>query len=115
MFTDRPDLAGERFGGAVIAANDEFFAPREGLIKPSAPEWRVWVPRVVGLLVVLVLFGGIWFGFVERPSASAAAKVAAARRQKLLDELVELERDNDRADPKRKAEIVAELEQLWAP
>jgi allantoicase len=39
-FTDLPDLAGERFGGAVVAANDEFFAPKEGLIKPNAPEWR---------------------------------------------------------------------------
>jgi allantoicase len=39
-FTDLPDLAGERFGAAVVAANDEFFAPKEGLIKASAPEWR---------------------------------------------------------------------------
>jgi allantoicase len=40
MFTDLPDLAGERFGSAVVAANDEFFAPKEGLIKPTKPEWR---------------------------------------------------------------------------
>jgi allantoicase len=40
MFTDLPDLAAERLGGAVIAANDEFFAPKEALIKPGAPEWR---------------------------------------------------------------------------
>jgi allantoicase len=39
-FTKLPNLAGERFGSAVIAANDEFFAPKEGLIKASAPEWR---------------------------------------------------------------------------
>jgi allantoicase len=39
-FTDLPDLAGERFGGAVVAANDEFFAPKDGLVKPGAPEWR---------------------------------------------------------------------------
>jgi allantoicase len=39
-FTDLPDLAGERFGSAVIAANDEFFAPKEGLIKAGPPEWR---------------------------------------------------------------------------
>ncbi|MGI9091581.1 MAG: allantoicase, partial [Gemmatimonadaceae bacterium] len=39
-FTDLPDLAAERFGATVIAANDEFFAPKEGLIKASAPEWR---------------------------------------------------------------------------
>lgn len=40
MFTDLPDLAAPRLGGAVIAANDDFFAPKEGLIKPGAPEWR---------------------------------------------------------------------------
>ncbi|HEY9229886.1 MAG TPA: hypothetical protein VIP11_24760, partial [Gemmatimonadaceae bacterium] len=40
MFTDLPDLAGERFGAAVLAANDEFFAPKDALIKASAPEWR---------------------------------------------------------------------------
>jgi allantoicase len=39
-FTDLPNLAGERFGTAVVAANDEFFGPKEGLIKPGAPEWR---------------------------------------------------------------------------
>ena len=39
-FTTLIDLAAERLGGAVLAANDEFFAPKEGLIKASAPEWR---------------------------------------------------------------------------
>ena len=39
-FADLPDLAAERLGGAVIAANDDFFAPKENLIKPGAPEWR---------------------------------------------------------------------------
>jgi allantoicase len=39
-FTDLIDLAAERLGGAVIAANDEFFAPKENLIKAPAPEWR---------------------------------------------------------------------------
>ncbi|HUQ46273.1 MAG TPA: allantoicase [Gemmatimonadaceae bacterium] len=39
-FTDLPDLAAERFGGEVIAANDDFFAPKESLVKPGKPEWR---------------------------------------------------------------------------
>jgi allantoicase len=39
-FTDLIDLASERLGGAVIAANDEFFAPREALLKAARPEWR---------------------------------------------------------------------------
>jgi allantoicase len=40
VFTHLPDLAAERLGGAVLAANDEFFAPKEGLLKPTKPEWR---------------------------------------------------------------------------
>ena len=39
-FTDLPDLAAERLGGLVIAANDDFFAPKENLVKASRPEWR---------------------------------------------------------------------------
>lgn len=39
-FTDLIDLASERLGGAVVAANDEFFAPKESLLKQSDPEWR---------------------------------------------------------------------------
>ena len=36
-FTELVDLASERLGGAVLVANDEFFAPKENLLKPSAP------------------------------------------------------------------------------
>ena len=39
-FTELVDLASERLGGAVVAANDEFFAPKEALLKASQPEWR---------------------------------------------------------------------------
>jgi allantoicase len=39
-YTDLIDLASERLGGAVVAANDEFFAPKEALLKASPPEWR---------------------------------------------------------------------------
>jgi allantoicase len=35
-----PDLASRRFGGSVVAANDEFFAQRENLIRPEPPEFR---------------------------------------------------------------------------
>src|SRR3954466_1493788 len=34
---DLVDLAQERLGGAVVAANDEFFAPKENLLKASQP------------------------------------------------------------------------------
>ena len=36
-FTELVDLASERLGGAVLYANDEFFAPKENLLKPSMP------------------------------------------------------------------------------
>jgi allantoicase len=40
MFSELPDLAALRLGGEVLAANDEFFAPKENLLKPEKPEWR---------------------------------------------------------------------------
>lgn len=36
-FTQLPDLAVRTLGGAVVAANDEFFAEKENLVKPEAP------------------------------------------------------------------------------
>ncbi len=39
-FLDLVDLASERLGGAAVAANDEFFAPKENLIKAGAAVWR---------------------------------------------------------------------------
>jgi allantoicase len=39
-FTDLVDLAAEQLGAAVVAANDEFFAPKEAMLKPTPAEWR---------------------------------------------------------------------------
>lgn len=39
-FVDLVDLASERLGGAAVAANDEFFAAKENLIKAAAASWR---------------------------------------------------------------------------
>lgn len=39
-FTDLVDLASEKLGGAVLFANDEFFAPKENLLKPGAAIWK---------------------------------------------------------------------------
>ena len=36
-FTQLADLAAERLGGVVLEANDEFFAPKENLLKESKP------------------------------------------------------------------------------
>jgi allantoicase len=40
-FTEYIDLAAERLGGRVLTANDDFFAPKENLLKTAAP---VWIP-----------------------------------------------------------------------
>jgi allantoicase len=34
------DLASQRLGGAVLLANDEFFAPKENLLKPEEAVWK---------------------------------------------------------------------------
>ncbi|MEO7456638.1 MAG: allantoicase [Gemmatimonadaceae bacterium] len=39
-YTELVDLAAEALGGTVIAANDEFFAPKEAMLKPTPAEWR---------------------------------------------------------------------------
>jgi len=39
-FKELVDLASERLGGAVLYATDDFFAPKENLLKVSKPEWR---------------------------------------------------------------------------
>ena len=38
-FSELLDLASERVGGQVIAANDDFFAPKENLIRAAKPVW----------------------------------------------------------------------------
>ena len=40
LFTDLVDVAAARLGGTVLLANDEFFAPKENLLKPEKPIWR---------------------------------------------------------------------------
>jgi len=38
-FTDLIDLASERLGGAAVLANDEFFAAKDNLVKPTPAIW----------------------------------------------------------------------------
>ncbi|MES4903311.1 MULTISPECIES: allantoicase [unclassified Streptomyces] len=44
-FTQLPDLAARALGGGVVAANDEFFAEKENLLRPTAP---VFQPHTFG-------------------------------------------------------------------
>lgn len=84
----------------------------EGL--PSPPTWRAWVQGIVGILVVCVMLGGVIVALrSRRPGETAGASGSdEARRQQLLDELVELERSG--ANPKRRDQLLSELERLWA-
>jgi hypothetical protein len=76
---------------------------------PAPPEWRVWVPRLVGLLVIGMMVAGVVYALTRKRSATAPG--GDKRRQALLDELVELERAG--GDPARREQVVAELERLW--
>lgn len=76
---------------------------------PAVPEWRVWVPRLIGLAVVAMLVIGVAFALTRRPPPAAPA--GGQRRARLLDELVELERAGK--DPARREQVLAELERLW--
>jgi hypothetical protein len=75
---------------------------------PAPPAWKVWAPRFVAIFVVLLVGGGIAFAFARRRDPIAERQ---ERRDRLLDELVELERKGDGG--KRKEQLLAELEQLW--
>jgi hypothetical protein len=74
---------------------------------PSEPTWRVWVPRVIGGFVVVMMLGGLGIALFRRQQDADRQ----LRRQQLLDELVELERTGK--DKKRREAILAELEDLW--
>jgi allantoicase len=39
-FLDLPDLAGERLGGSVLHASDDFFAAKENLVRATRPIWK---------------------------------------------------------------------------
>jgi allantoicase len=38
LLDELPDLASRTLGGGVVSANDEFFAARDNLINPEAPD-----------------------------------------------------------------------------
>jgi hypothetical protein len=75
------------------------------------------MPRIVGVLVVLLMLGGLGLALARARRERAAEAERApreARRQQLLDELVELEASErtPKQDRRREA-VLAELERLW--
>lgn len=117
-------------GGYQQTAQGRFYVlptisimPKQAMIMtiegfPAVPQWKLWAPRLVGVVVLTLVVLGVGFAMLPRQQAAAATPAAgkadkkiAAKRAALLDELVELERSG--ADPKRRAALVAELEQIW--
>jgi len=76
---------------------------------PAAPEWRTWVPRLIGFFVMGLLIAGVSLALTRK--SQVAAPTGEPRRAALLDELVELERTGK--DPARREQVLSELERLW--
>ena len=66
---------------------------------------------MIGLVVVLLIIGGIVFALDRSKVDHASTAQREERRQKLLEELVELEKSGK--NEKRREQIMAELEKLW--
>ncbi len=81
---------------------------------PTEAAWRVWAPRIVGILVLVMILGGIGFA-LQRTPAAATGPGREARRAKLLDELVDLERRgvSNNKERQHKEQLIDELERLW--
>lgn len=94
------------FDQIMIPANQAMVMTIRGL--PSNPAWKKWVPRIIGLLVLAIMLGGVAFA-LTRPRAAATGD--AKRKAELMNELVELEKTG--SDPKRREQVLAELERLW--
>lgn len=82
---------------------------------PTPPLWKLWAPRIVGGVVIVILLGGVAFAFLRGGARGAreqseADKETLDRIDALMDELVALEGSPDEA---RRAEVMSQLEQLW--
>ncbi|MBC7976480.1 MAG: hypothetical protein H7138_16025, partial [Myxococcales bacterium] len=93
----------------TILQNQSMHMKIEGL--PSLPVWRTWVPRIVGFLVVGLMVAGLGYALARKQPAAVLAASSSVRRQKLLDELVALERSG--GNPKRREQLLDELEEIW--
>jgi hypothetical protein len=79
---------------------------------PHTAAWKLWAPRWAGLLALIMMSGGLAYALWPKGvGARKADRARAVRRAQLLDELVELDRAGK--DNKRRAQVLAELEQVW--
>jgi|MudIll2142460700_1097286.scaffolds.fasta_scaffold07532_2 hypothetical protein len=106
MQTGRSGTQWLTFDNIMIPTNQSMVMTIRGM--PHHPAWKKWVPRFVGLLVVAIMLAGVIYA-MTRPRASAGSD--AKRKADLMNELVELEKKG--VDPKRREQVLAELERLW--
>lgn len=95
----------------TILPNQRMVMTIRGL--PAQAAWKTYGPRVVGVLVVVLLLGGIAVAMLGPKAAAAEDKsqeqARAAKIEALLEELVAL----DASETERKEALLAELEGLW--
>ena len=83
---------------------------------PAEPQWKVWVPRFAGILVVLVILGGFGYALMVRQrDAAPSSAETSSRREKLMSELVELEKRgvSTSKERHRREQLIDELERTW--
>jgi len=80
---------------------------------PREATWKVWAPRIIGLAVLAIMLGGLGVALFRRGPAQATD--TEARRNALMDELVELEKRGvtTSKDRQRREQLMTELERLW--
>ncbi len=118
--TTPPGVRGETMtvpAGTFFVLPNISILPRQSMVMtirglPQPPSWKVWLPRIFGGLVIVIIVTGIAAALLRRREPTVAER--EAHRQELLDELVELEQATKTAKTtRRREEIMAELESMW--
>ncbi len=81
---------------------------------PTPEGWKIWAPRIVGVVVVLLLLGGLGFALFGRHRVEASSALLA-KKNAMLEELVQLERSGaDTPTQKaRREQLMKDLEKIW--
>lgn len=108
MQTGRSGTQWLTFDNIMIQPNKSMVMTIKGM--PRHPAWKKQLPRVVGLLVVALMLAGIAYALM-RPRTAGGDD--AKRKAELMNELVEIEKKGPASDPKRREQILTELERLW--
>ncbi len=104
---DHPDN-NDNSNGITLMPNTQMELSIAGL--PAPPSWSRWAPRFLGIAVVATMLAGLGFALRRRDGA-VASPGRDKRREKLMSELVEIERTGK--DAAKRDAILTELESLW--